>query len=310
MDITSRDDSVPPALARGFPGGRCALRLIIALAVTPCGIEGQAVVRASVDSTHQGYMEAYEAYQETRRALDELTGRWQSLLDRLDEAQERRDEGAIIRLRPDIQELADEIEKDGAALDGVEREWYEAGRALIQIIGDYQLDLSSRLQVADEASQADLLREFNEMQNLRHEVEEQMGPREPLRLPETNIQDLPEDTPVDLMRKAASYRDYARKLDGLLPVLDEEIDRLERDRQREDQMRAYGRDPLGNRILPVRVVTGSGGAGADTTEVDLTSRTLAQQIEALRLLEEEVRRERDRFLAEADELERRAGGSP
>ncbi len=297
--------------ARGFSRGWSALRCIIVLAVTPCGIEGQNVVRDSVDSRRQVYTEAYDAYQETRSALDELTGRWQSLLDRLDEAQERGDEAAINRLRPDIQELADEIEKDGAALDGVEREWYEAGRALIQIIGDYQLDLSSRLQAADEASQVNLLQEFNEMQNLRDEVEGQMGPREPLRLPETNIQDLPENTPVDLMRKAASYRDYARKLDGLLPVLVEEIERLERDRQREDQMRAYDRDPLGNRILPVRVGgTGSGGAGADTTEVDLTSRTLAQQIEAMRQLEEEVQRERDRFLAEAEELERRAGGSP
>ena len=314
VEITSRLPvaSPFPALARGMlAAGPSAIGCIAVLAVTPWVLGAQDVARAAVDRSYDAYLEVYAEYQETRDAGYELAGRWDLLLDELSQAEERGDEAAKRRLRPAIQELAEDRESAQREFLRVEAEWREAGRTLIGLIGSYQDVLSKRLLAADEASQADLLRQFEEMGNRRSEVEEQMGPRE-LAIPDApNIQAYPEDTPLDRASKAASWEEYAVKLQRFLAILEVEIERLEKDQQMEATMRGFGRDQLGNRIVPVGAGGAGGGrGGADTTEVDLAQPTLAQQIETLRGQEDEVANILERVLAQAAALRGRSGGTP
>ncbi len=290
-----------PALERVLSAGYSAVRCLAMIAVTPCVLGAQDVDSEAVDSSRQVYLGAYQAYLQARSAGDELLERWEDLLDQLNQA----DDESARRLRPDIHELAQERENALTELRQVEPEWREAGRTLIQLISRYQLNLSDQLLVAEEGAQQDLLDEFDEMRNLRGEVEGQMGPRE-LGLPEApNIQALPEDTPVDRARKAARLDEYVDKLEAFLPILKDEIERLERDQQRVAQMRAFGADPLGVRTVPVGAGGAGGGqGGADATEVDL-----AQQIETLKQWEAQVEDDVERFRIQADELRRRPGGT-
>ena len=305
-----------PALRRSRRPGGLACGLLALLAAAPCLAGGvrlaaQEVTRADVDSTNAAYLTAYGAHQEARRLWEELAGRWESLIDQQDQARERGDESALNRLLADIQDLVVEREDAQAEARQAESLWYEAGIALVQRIGAYQRHLSDQLLQASQGSQDDLLREFDEMRELRNQVDGQMGPREPLTLPEMPIiQALAEDTPVDLRRKAASFEDFAGRLERLLLELDDELERLRNDLQTENQMRAYGRDPFGLRIVPVGTGgTGAGGGGADTTEVELARPTLSQQLEILEQLRENVIQTRDQALAQARELRSRTGGA-
>ncbi len=288
------------------------MQSIVVLAMTPCLLGAQDVTRADVDSAHADYVAAYEAHQETRRVWEDVAGRWESLIEQQDQARERGDEATLNRLLTDIQGLVEEREDAEAETKRAEEDWYEAGMVLIQRIGAYQRQLSDQLLEADQSSQDELLREFDEMRDLRVQVDGQMGPREPLSLPEMPlIQALAEDTPVDLRRKAASFEDFAGRLDRLLLEVEDELGRLRNDLQTENQMRAYGRDPFGLRIVPVGAGgAGAGGAAADTTEAGLARPTLSQQIESLEQLRENVIETRDQALAEARELRSRIGGTP
>lgn len=315
MDIVLGRLGVRPlqALARGVASGRSGLRFVAVLVVTPCAVEAQAVTREEVDSALAAYVTRYQDYQTTKLASDELAGMWEGLNAQLQQAREREDESEESRLLPEIQDLAEEREGAGAELRRVEELWRETGNHLIQTVVHYQLALSDRLETVDEGARNDILRELEAMSDVRRGVEEQMGPREPLVVPTMPaiIRALPERTPTDLRRKAASYRDFADQLDRYLVEVDEEIARLRTDQQRENQMQAFLRDPLGIRRVPVRTGDGGSGAGgADTTEVDLTGPTLEQQIGNLLQTRELIVDERDRALAEADELDRRAGGGP
>ena len=301
-----------PVIPLGAVAGRFALRCVAALAVTPCALGAQSgsVTREQVDSALAAYVAVYEDYQEAKRVSGDLAGMWDGLNEQLRRARERQDEAEESRLLPEIQDLAEEREGAGAELRRVEADWHDAGNNLMQTVVMYQLVLSDRLGVANEGDREDILAELGAMGEVRREVEEQMGPRELRAVPEMPaiIRALPERTPTDLRRKAASYRDFAGRLDQYLTEVDDEIARLQTDQQRENQMQAFGRDPLGMRVVPVRVDAGSGGGAADTTEVDLTRPTLAQQIENLQETRALVEEQRDLALAEADELERRAGG--
>lgn len=314
MDRTPRHPGAwpAPALSHGLLARRSALWCIVVLALAPCALEAQNVARAAVDSMHLDYLEAYRVYQETRLAWDEVTARWENLFDQLRRAEERGDEAAKSRLRPEIQGTAEERQGARNEFRKAEADWYDAGRALIQIVGSYRLVLSNRLLAADEETQDVLLDEYNEMNALRDEVGDQMGPQEPLTLPEMpNLEALPEDTPAEQRRKLASLEDHVEMLDRLLADLDTEIERLEVDLQSENIMRAWERDAAGRRNLPTGVGgAGAGGTGADTTEVDLDEPTLAQQIETLKQLENAVGDARDRFQELAEELRRLVGGSP
>ena len=313
MDVASRHPAVSllPALAGCLSAGRAAVRCVAVLVVTPWVLGAQNVAREAVGAAHDTYQEAYQAYQDTLSTLNGLEGRWASLIDQLDQARERGDEAAMNRLRPDFQELSEQKEAAEARSRRAEAVWREAGRILIQRIGAFQQILSEQLLAADEDTQVALLSDFDEMGRLRVEVEEDMGPRE-LGFPVApNIQELPEDTPVDRLRKAASWDEYAGKLDRFREELETEILRLERDQQIEAQMSAFGRDPLGMRDVPVRTGGAGGGrAGADTTEVDLTQPTLAQEIDQLRRMQDQVVEEMKRVQEQAAELRGRPGGNP
>lgn len=321
MDVTPCHPGVSPhdpLPARGPPHGhgpaagvRLSLWCIVVLAVTPCALNGQNVGRAAVDSAHAAYTEAYQAYRETRQAWDELAARWENLIDQLDQARERGDETEMNRLRPDIQEVAEEKEDARTEFGRVEAAWYESGRTLTQRIGGYQRILSDRLLAADAVDQGALLQEFDEMGALRGRIEEEMGPQEPLRLPDMpTIEALPEDTPAARRRKAASFDDYADTLERLGAALADEIQRLERDQQTENIMRVWDRDRLGRRVLPTGVGgAGPGRAGADTTEVDLTQPTLAERIESLKEQLRDVENITNRLRGQAEILRRRPGGT-
>ena len=291
---------------------RSALWCIVVVAFAPCALEAQNDARAAVISTHDDYLEAYRVYQDARSTWDEVTARWEDLFNQLARANERGDEAAKSRLRPEMQGTAEERTAARNEFRRAEADWYAAGRALIQIVGTYQLVLSNRLLAADEETQDDLLDEYNEMNTLRAEVEDQMGPQEPLTLPAMpNLEALPENTPTERRRKLASFDDRVETLNRLLEELNTEIERLDTDLQSENIMRAWERDAAGRRNLPTGVGgAGARGTGADTTEVDLDEPTLAQQIETLKQLEGEVEVNRDRFQELANELRQRLGGTP
>ncbi|MCY4573062.1 MAG: hypothetical protein OXF01_09695 [Gemmatimonadetes bacterium] len=265
-----------------------------------------------MDSTHADYLEAYRVYQDTRSTWDEVTARWENLFDQFARANERGDEAAKSRLRPEMQGTAEERTAARNEFRRAEADWYAAGRALIQIVGSYRLVLGNRLLAADEETQDALLDEYNEMNTLRDEVEDQMGPQEPLTLPAMpNLEALPENTPTERRRKLQSFENHLETLDRLLDETRIEIDRLKTDLQSENIMRAWERDAAGRRNLPTGVGgAGAGGTGADTTEVDLDEPTLAQQIETLEQLEEVVEDNLEHFRELADELRRRLGGTP
>ncbi|MDE2655528.1 MAG: hypothetical protein OXI71_17160 [Gemmatimonadota bacterium] len=307
-------DRIPPAFERrcGLAAGRSVLRCLVLAAVVPGVLEAQDVNREAVDSAHTAYLDVYKVYQDTRATWDDVTDRWESLIDSLEQADRRGDEAARNRLRPAIQGMVGERGEARREFRKAEADWYDAGRTLILRIGAYQLYLSNQLLGADEETQDALLDEYDEMDALRDEVEDQMGPQEPLTLPEMpHLEALPENTPAEVRRKAASLEDHVAVLDRLLDDLDSEIGRLEVDLQSENIMRRWERDPGGRRNLPTGVGgAGAGGTGADTTEVDLDEPTLAQQIEELKQLKEEVTDNRDRFQERAEELRRRLGGTP
>ena len=288
------------------------LRCLIVLAAVPGVLDAQDVNRDAVDSAHTAYLDVYEVYEDTKATWGEVTTRWESLIADLEQADRRDDEAARNRLRPLIQGMVGERGDARREFRKAEADWYDAGRTLIRRIGAYQLYLSNRLLEADEESQDSLLDEYDEMDALRDEVENQMGPQEPLTLPEMpDLEAMPENTPAELRRKAGRLEDHVAVLDRLLDDLDSEIGRLEIDLQRENTMRRWERDPGGRRNLPTGVGgAGAGGTGADTTEVDLDEPTLAQKIEELKQLKEEVTDNRDRFQERAEELRRRLGGTP
>lgn len=290
---------------------RRALWCIVVLALSPCTLAAQDIARAAVDSAHNDYLGAYRVYQDTRSAWDEVTGRWELLLDELRRANEREDESARSRLQPDIQGVAEERQAALKEFRSAEGEWYEAGRVLIGRVGAYQNVLSTRLLAADEETQDILLEEYNGMGALRDEVREQMGPQEPLGLPDMpNLEALPENTPAERRRKANSFDSFASTLGEILEDFNAEINRLELDLQTENMMRSFELDPAGRRNLPTGVGSaGAGGTGADTTEVDLDEPTLAERIANLKELAEEIEGRQRQYRERAEEL-RRPGGGP
>ncbi len=277
-----------------------ALRCIVVLAAVPCALNAQNP-RQAVDDAYQAYEFARQRHQVQFDSVYVIESRWETLIEEQDQARERGDRAARNRLRADIQELSDERDDARAELLRIEEEWYDAGRNLIAEVGIYEELLTEQLERTPLGSEDDLIEELNEMGSLRDEVESQIGLGKPPELPEMpNIQALPEDGPDDLARKAESLLGFADKLDRLLEDLDHEIDELTRAQTRRNVARRFNRDILGNRIVPV----GQGGAasgqgGADTTLVDLSRQTYAQQIESLVQL-------RERFVEQRDLARRRA----
>ena len=314
MDVTPHHRGTWPApvLSKGLLAGRSALWCIVVLAVGPCALKAQNDPRAAVDTAHFDYLEAYQVYQDTRSTWDEMTARWENLFDQLNRARERGDESTRSRLQPEIQGVAEERQDALKEFRSAEGEWYEAGRVLIQRVGAYQNLLSNRLLVADEETQDVLLDEYSAMDALRDDVREQMGPQEPLRLPQMpTLEALPEDTPAERRRKANSFDGFVATLGRLLEDLGTEIRRLELDLQTENIMRAWERDAAGRRNVPTGVGgAGAGGTGADTTEVDLDEPTLAQQIQNLKELQANVERIQIQYREQAEALRRRSGGTP
>ena len=281
----------------------------LAAMVAPLGLAAQENALSVVESWDQAYEAAYHNYQGALGEYGIVDAEWATLNEELERVRDT-DERRRRRLLAEIQQLS--VERTGADSEvrAAQREWHEAGDALISALDGY-LDLLNlqilRTPLGDSID--DRIDEFSRWSQRLEEVETQLGPRLSLELrPMPDVRVLETDTPVQLRNKAQRFEEQARRDNNLLEDVVNEIDALKR-RQERDRSTADFEARL-DRFDINEVPVGAGVddptvAVTDSTGMDLPL-TPEQRLEQLETFRDEVIVRRDQLLERAQEFREEA----
>ena len=277
----------------------------LAAPVAPLRVAAQENALAVVENWNQVYDAAYHNYQGRDGDYRIVDAEWVRLNDELEQVRQNNPR-RIRLLLAEIQQLSEQRTAVANEVRAAEREWRDAGDALVSALDGY-LDLLSlqirRPPVGDSVN--DLVDEFNRWSQRLEEVEAELGPRLPLELrPMPDVRALDTDTPVQLRNKARLLEEEARRVNNLLVDVQEEIDALRRrlERERSSADLQARRDRFEVNVVPVgTTVEDPQVAVTDSTGVDLAL-TPAQRLERLETFRDEVEARRDQLLEQAREL--------
>lgn len=277
----------------------------LAAPAAPLRVAAQENALAVVENWNQVYDAAYHNYQGRDGDYRIVDAEWVRLNDELEQVRQNNPR-RIRLLLAEIQQLSEARTAVANEVRAAEREWRDAGDALVSALDGY-LDLLSlqirRPPVGDSVN--DLVDEFNRWSQRLEDVEAELGPRLPLELrPMPDVRALDTDTPVQLRNKARLLEEEARRVNNLLVDVQEEIDALRRrlERERSSADLQARRDRFEVNVVPVgTTVEDPQLAVTDSTGVDLAL-TPAQRLERLETFRDEVEARRDQLLEQAREL--------
>ena len=293
---------------------RTALLWLLATAMAPCALGAQ---QGPGDPGQEWelYESARQAYNTALAARDTLRVAQENLINQRNLAVRRGDNERADQLSAEIQERADELDRADAALRRLEEAWVAAGEALIERIDITRDELARQLDEGPaNAQEAQLVRQleerFDSLTSLRDSVDAEI-PRVPLEVPTMpNIEASRGDGPAERLRKANIYSDYAEVCQRRIEEATKRIEELDKVRRlnearaassrRSDAFRSTG--PLG------QAGGGSGRTPGDSAVADLSRQTLAERIEELEELRDQLEARRQEALAKADEILGPPGG--
>lgn len=297
--------------ARG-PVVRPALLWLVTTAMVPCALVAQQDPGETAQDWDEVYRSAREAYQTALTARDSLRAAHGNLISERTLAVERGDIERADRLSAEIQEKAEELDSADAELRRLEEEWVDAGEGYIGWIDANRELLTQQLEQRPAGAEEDvryrlLEQRFDSLTSLRDSVDAEI-PRVPLEVPPMpNIEARPEERPAELRRKARIYEDYVEVCTRRIARVGERIRELNRARDLEEAKAALDRGRADLLTAPVGLPPGGlGVAVGDTAVTDL--RTLAQRIEDLEALEEQLETRANEARTRVAELLRWAAG--
>lgn len=277
----------------------------MAATVAPLGLAAQENALAVVENWNQVYDAAYHNYQAKVGDFRIVDADWVRLNDELEQVRQTNPRRTRLLL-PEAQQLSEERTVVANEVRAAEREWRDAGAALVSALDGYLdlLNLQIRGTPLGDAFN-DRIAEYDRWSERLEEVEAQLGPRLSLELrPMPDVRALDTDTPVQLRNKARLLEEEARRVNNSLEDVEEEIDALRRRQERE-----RSNSDFQARLERFNVVDPPVGTAAndptvvvtDSTGVDLAL-TPEQRLERLETFRDEVEARRDQLLEQAAEL--------
>lgn len=295
-------------------GMRTALLWLLATAMTPCALAAQ---RGPGDAGQdwEQYETAREAYNTALAARDALRVAQQDLINQRNLAVRQGDDERADLLSAEFQERAEELDRADAELRRLEEQWVAAGEALIDRIDTTLDELARQLDESPaDPRQAQLVTQleerFDSLTSLRDSVDTEI-PRVPLEVPTMpNIEARRGDGPAERLRKANIYRDYAQVCQRRIEEANKRIEELDKVRRLNEARDASSRrSDIFRSTVPVgQAGGGSGRTPGDSAVTDLSRQTLAERIEELEELINQLEARQAEAQARADEILGPPGG--
>ena len=287
---------------------KTALLWLLAAAMAPSALGAQ---RGPGDPGQdwESYESAKQAYITALAARDTLRAGHAGLIDERNLAVRQRDNERADQLSAEIQERAEELDRADAELRLLEEAWVAAGEALIERIDVTRDELARQLDESPadprEAERVRQLEErFDSLTSLRDSVDAEI-PRVPLEVPTMpNIEAQRGDGPSERLRKANIYRDYAEVCQRRIEEATKRIEELDKVRRLNEARAASSRrSDIFRSTVPVgQAGGGSGRTPGDSAVTDLARQTLAERIEELEELRDQLEARREEALAKAAEI--------
>ncbi len=295
------------ALLRAAPTG-CLLTVVFAATL----VGQQLSPEEHVESWEQRYRIALDGYRAAESEFDSVNSLWIELENEYEAAQAADDEDRMRSFLARFQDLSGRRDRAESALLAHRDTLYEAGDGLISAI-DAGLDqLVAQLEHGPEGSGFETYRRYARLDTLLQSVvreQSDLGDRSPTLPPMSVIEIREGDTRDDILYKANVLEDRADRLEGVVDLLDEEIEVLT-NRQRRERVSAGVRarfERFGDNTLPVTTgtdaagVTGEGGVAANL------GLTLEERIARLEGTKEDVVERIGQLRDKAREFRERAG---